>query len=355
MNAASEQIICTLFDHRYLPRGLCMINSIRAHGGHQQVWVLCLSAECERALEDLALPNVHPLALRELERHIPSLNTVKVQRKPIEYYFTCMAALHRYIFDTVPEANGTMYVDADIQFFANPNLVFDAIGEAPVAVIPHNFPPALRERFRRFGLYNAGWSAFRRTPEGMACLDWWLARSIEWCHDYVDGDRYANQGYLMHFKEMAPQTKILAQKGFNCAPWNIGGYDVREENGEILVDGERLVFFHFHGLKLHYGVFYFDSHRDYGAPLTRLVRNRIYKPYVREMLVQERRVQNMLHTSNSAVHAPLPRGKNSSNVSTAMALIAWLRRQKSAAVDLLHRALDLAAGRPILVWRGRVW
>jgi hypothetical protein len=50
MDTTSKRIICTLFDHRYLPRGLCMIASVRANGGNQPIWVLCLSAACEQVL-----------------------------------------------------------------------------------------------------------------------------------------------------------------------------------------------------------------------------------------------------------------------------------------------------------------
>jgi hypothetical protein len=224
---------------------------------------------------------------------------------------------------------------------------------APAALTPHNFPPSLREKFTKFGLYNAGWSAFRRTPEGMACLNWWLTRSIEWCHDYIDGDRYANQGYMMHFAKVAPNTKVFTQKGFNCAPWNIGGYKVTERDGEIFVDGERLVFFHFHGLKPHYRIFYFDCHREYGAPLPALVRNKIYKPYLREMLRQEARVRALPSTESATKTAPaLARATGTGEISS---LRDWFQNQKPAVAGMIHRAMDMASGRPLLVWRGRVW
>jgi hypothetical protein len=342
---SNEVVICTLFDHRYLARGLCMIESARRHGGNYDIWVLCLTEECERALHHLALQGVKMLTLADLERHIPALLGARANRSLVEYYFTCMAALHRFLFDTIPDLLGTMYIDADMQFFADPGLVFDAIGAAPAAVIPHNFPPALREKAEPYGLYNAGWSAFRRSEEGIKCLDWWLERSIEWCYDYVDGYRYANQGYLVRFAEVAPHTKILTQKGFNCAPWNIGNYRVTQRGGKLLVDDEPLIFFHFHGVKKVYGAFYFDGHRDYGAPMTALVRNRIYRPYVQELLVQERRVRTLLGADTGV------RGLARGHVKPG----AWMRSLRAAVKKNLNRALDILAGRPILVLGGRAF
>jgi len=347
----ATHIICTLFDHRYLSRGLVMIESARSQGWSDDIWVLCLSPQCERALAALALDKVHPLPLTALEQHIPALLNAKEDRSPVEYYFTCMAALHRFLFDTLPQVECTMYVDADIRFFASPARVFEAIGDAPVAITPHNFPDLIRDGLTKFGLYNAGWSAFGRSPEGQACLNWWLARSLEWCLDNVEGDRYANQGYLMRFQDIAPNTRILTQKGFNCAPWNIGGYHVHRQDGHLKVDDDPLVFFHFHGVKLHYHYFYFDSHRDYRAPKSRLVRNEIYKPYVRELLAQERRAASVLDLNATA---PLARGELSQKLPPLAAFTAWGRERKVRMARIAKHMLDLLEGRPILAWRGRV-
>jgi hypothetical protein len=321
-----------------------MIDSVRRNGGRQEIWVLCLTAECERILHFLNVPGVKTLTLDKLEAHLPALLAAKADRNIVEYYFTCMAALHRYLFDTLPYVEGTMYIDADIEFYANPQIVFDAIGEAPVAIIPHNFSPSFRKKGEKFGLYNAGWSAFRRSREGMACLDWWLERSIEWCFDHLDGYRYANQGYLVRFKEVAPNTKILVQKGFNCAPWNIGNYRVTERGGRLLVDEEPLVFFHFHGVKKHYGVIYFDGHRDYGAPMSSLVRNRIYRPYIQNLVIQETRVRELARQESGL---PLRRGPRVPG--------ARIRELRSNLRKTIRRGMDLLAGRPILIWRDRAW
>src|SRR5690348_249213 len=113
MNLPRAHVICTLFDHRYLPRGLCMIRSARRHGFAGDIHVLCLSDECVQAMSALALPDVNLITLDMLENHIPRLKTARANRDMVEYYFTCMAALHTYLFQTQPSTVCTMYVDAD--------------------------------------------------------------------------------------------------------------------------------------------------------------------------------------------------------------------------------------------------
>jgi hypothetical protein len=340
MNLARTHVICTLFDHRYLPRGLCMIRSARRHGFMQDIHVLCLSDECGQAMAALALPGVKLITLGMLEDQIPRLITARANRSIVEYYFTCMAALHTYLFEKLPAIDGTMYVDADIQFFESPELVFDAIGDAPAAVTPHNFVPQMRH-LEQFGKFNGGWSAFRRTPEGLACLNWWLERSLEWCYDRLEGERYANQKYMDRFAEIAPDTRVLRQKGFNCAPWNIGNYRLTEQDGRVWIDDEPLVFFHFHGLKHRKGYFEFQ-HRPYGAPVSWLMRNKLYKPYISELLDMERLYDKVGPFGESAAAIANLRGTDR-RPSTLLRKI--LGHPWKAVTKLIHLVQDL----PVLI------
>jgi hypothetical protein len=316
-----------------------MIRSARRHGFTQDIHVLCLSDECEQAMHALAMPGVKLITLAILEKQIPRLTVAKANRTIVEYYFTCMAALHTYLFQTLPMVEGTMYVDADIQFFESPDIVFDAIGDAPAALTPHNFVPNMRH-LEDLGRYNGGWSAFRRTAEGQACLNWWLERSLEWCYDRLDGERYANQKYMNGFAGVAPGTRILWQKGFNCAPWNIGNYRISECDGRIRVDDELLVFFHFHGVKRRLGYFEFQ-HREYGAAVSWLMRNKLYKPYIIELMDMER-LYKSLTPAGGGSRATNLRGSDR-KLGTLLGKIAG--HPIKAVTKLIHLVQDL----PVLI------
>jgi hypothetical protein len=346
MAQTDKQVICSLFDHRYLPRGLCMIESARRHGFAGEIWVLCLSDECERRLEAMALPAVRTITLAQLESHIPRLMDARANRSTLEYYFTCMAALHTYLFETQPDIDGTMYVDSDILFFANPEIIFDSIGDAPAAVIPHNFTPRMRF-LERCGIFNAGWTAFRRTQQGLCCLKWWLDQSLDWCYDRVEDGRYANQAYLDRFPDIAPATRILRQKGFNCAPWNIGNYKMTERNGQLWVDDEPLIFFHFHGIKRRLGLFQIH-HSEYGAPVTWLMRNKLYRPYIAKLLHFERQESA---ASPEGTAAPVTADLRSRSQSDLRRFFGKLVRTPWAAIASVSR---IARNLPIVVMGSHV-
>jgi hypothetical protein len=67
------------------------------------------------------------------------------------------------------------------------------------------------------------------------------------------------------------------------------------------VDDEPLVFFHFHGMKRRLGLFQIQ-HREYGAPVTWLMRNRLYRPYIAKLLRFERQ-QNAVAQADAATPA----------------------------------------------------
>ena len=50
-----KRYYCTYFDHRYLDRGKALYQSMLAHCGDFNLFVLCLSMECYEELQKLNL------------------------------------------------------------------------------------------------------------------------------------------------------------------------------------------------------------------------------------------------------------------------------------------------------------
>jgi hypothetical protein len=47
---------------------------------------------------------------------------------------------------------------------------------------------------------------------------------------------------------------VLDHVGGGLAPWNVANHALDDRDGAVLVDGRRLVFFHYHSLKLYSGI-----------------------------------------------------------------------------------------------------
>jgi hypothetical protein len=274
---------CTYFDHNYLPRGLALYDSLRRQGGSFELWVLCLSEECEQALQKLELPGLGTISMREFEAGDAPLLAAKQNRSQIEYFFTCTPSLPLFLFKKHPAIDAVTYLDGDLYFFGDVEDVHAEIGGASIAITPHRFPAALRNS-ERYGIYNVGWVTFRRDPNAFACLEWWRERCLEWCYDREEGGRFADQKYLDCWPAKFAGVKVIQHPGVNLAPWNLAGHQLAWEQGRVLVDGQPLLVFHFHGLKQLTRHIFDPQWTRYQVKPGPVLQKRIYRPYLRHLI-----------------------------------------------------------------------
>jgi hypothetical protein len=341
----ADRVYCTYFDHNYLSRGLALYHSLRRHAPGSRLWVLCLSEECHQTLAALDLPDIVPVRLADFEAADPGVAATRASRSAIEYYFTCTPAWMLFVLARETNAEWVTYLDGDLFFFASPEIIYDELLNAAVAIIPHRYTARLA-RLRKFGTYNVGWVGARNDSDGVAVIEWWREKCIEWCHDYVDGDRFADQGYLDSFPRLSPRVKVIENVGANLAPWNIGNYGIDFRGDEVLIDViHPLIFFHFQGLRRGLRWFIFNSHRAYRAPFSDTVRDHIYKPYVDQLLAVEKTVDPVLSVSAAKPHRR-----------SAVADIGQYLKSKARNVGVrVFQLLDIVTRRAFFVFRGTAY
>jgi hypothetical protein len=341
----ANRVYCTYFDHNYLSRGLALYHSLQRHAPDFRLWVLCQSELCHRILAALDLPNLRAVRLADFEAADPEVAATRTNRSRVEYYFTCSPAWMLFVLEREPSAEWVTYLDADMFFFESPNSIYDELEDAAVAIIPHRYPAKL-QKLRRFGTYNVGWVGARNEVDGIAAIKWWREKCIEWCYDYVDGDRFADQGYLDSFSTRFPRVKAIEHIGANLAPWNIENYRIDFRDDKVLIDRIRpLIFFHFQGLKQAMGWFIFNNHRLYRAPFTNEVRDHIYRPYVEQLLAIEKSVHPMMDVSGQRLHRR----------STVIDIRQYLESKLRTIRNRLFQLLDIVTGRAVFIFRGRVY
>jgi hypothetical protein len=139
------------------------------------------------------------------------------------------------------------------------------------------------------GTYNVGLVAIRNTPQGRACLERWYDQCIEIC--VLDGTRglCGDQGYLDEWPRLYDGVTILQHKGAGLAPWNVEQYEVAARGSDVLVDGTKLIFFHYHAFRW---LAPFLGHvlviPSLGYDFTPLQLRLIYRPYVAALAAAER-------------------------------------------------------------------
>lgn len=276
------QIYCTLFDRNYVTRGLALHSSLARHCADFRLLILCLDQATLNALAQLSLPNAVLVPLDVLENHDPELRRVRPERSTVEYYFTCKPSLMQFALEKYPTADRICYLDSDLYYFANPEILEKDYSESAVALTPHRFPSHLGH-FMHHGLFNAGWVSAKVDAEGERFIAWWRARCIEWCYVKIEPDRFGDQKYLDQVPGLFPNTAVLSHPGANAAPWNLADLNVSPSSTTVCVNGKPLVFFHFHGLKRLLFNYYDSGLYQYEVEFSPSVRKLIYSPYLAEI------------------------------------------------------------------------
>jgi len=239
---------CTLFDINYLTRGLALYRSLERVSSGVRLWIFCMDDPTLRALRSLDLPGATLVPLSALEEQDPALHATRRERTAVEYCWTATPAVCRYVLEK-SHVDAVTYIDADVFFSSDPQPLLDELEDDAVLIVPHRYAPEHRHKELETGTFNVQWVTFKRDGDGLATLDWWHARCIEWCYHRWEDGKIGDQGYLNDFPRLFNRVHALEHVGGGLAPWNVTTHELAERDGRVEVDGLPLVFFHHHSLR----------------------------------------------------------------------------------------------------------
>lgn len=277
---------CTVLDRHYLTRGLALYESLRRHCPSFDLFVLCMDGATFETLQHLALEGLRPVPFDDVADE--ALLEAAKGRTEKELSVTCKSFFTLWLLRRHAEIECLSFLDGDLFFFSNPGALLDQMGEASVAMTEHRFPARLEpETSRDCGVFNGGWVCFRRDARGLACLQDWCERCLEWCFDRVEGGKYGDQKYLEDWPRRFDGVVVLKHKGANLAPWNVEDYGVSRRNGQVFVDGAPIIFYHFSGLRQVRPWLYQSGLM---LPAKGALRRWVYRPYLRTLARWEKQV-----------------------------------------------------------------
>jgi hypothetical protein len=283
---------CTYFDRGFLPQGLALWRSLAARDDAAILWVLALDDAAAQALRDLGEPRLRVVPLADLEAADPALVATRANRSRMEYYFTLSPCWPRWLLRSQTAIDRLVYLDADLLVFSSPQPVWDELERGSVLFCSHRFP-AFLAHYERHGHYNVGVLGWRRDASGLACLDWWRERCLEWCYDRIEPGRYADQKYLEEWPRLFAGVVGCGHPGVNLAPWNWMNHRYEFPHGGVRVDGQPLVIFHFARFRALRGGWWWQSGQlDYGVmPWT--LRQALYGAYWRALGAAEKEIRRV--------------------------------------------------------------
>lgn len=284
-------VFCTLFNSGYLDKGLALLRSLHETADMFRIYVVAFDDECYRILTQLFDDNLKVISLQEFETQ--ELLQAKMNRTAQEYCWTCSCHVIKYVLETYKEKQCT-YIDADMYFYHNPQVLFDEIehSDCDVSIIEHGF--ILNKENTRYittsGKYCVEFNTFYATENGMKILRWWCDRCIECCTAKADGMHFGDQKYLDDWLERFEGVHVIQNPGAGIAPWNLAKYTFSAMEGNDIMLKEKatgkifpVIFYHYQQIK-----YYSDKEVDIGVYMyphnvSLILRNVIYEDYFKNI------------------------------------------------------------------------
>ncbi|UBF24685.1 hypothetical protein K9N68_23865 [Kovacikia minuta CCNUW1] len=242
--ATSTEHFCTLFDRNYLPLGMTLHASLIRHAQPFHLWILCMDEQVEQQLNQIALPHVTLIPLKQVET--PELLAVKAGRTAGEYCWTLTPFIFQAVFERDATVEQVTYLDADLFFFDHPQILLNELKQSQkhVLITEHAYAPEHEYRVPINGRYCVQFVTFRRTKAATKVMRWWQERCLQWCFNRVEEEKFGDQRYLDYWTEQfAEEVHVVQQVEKTLAPWNVNYFGQNK-------DKLKPVFYHYHGLRI---------------------------------------------------------------------------------------------------------
>lgn len=273
---------CTLFNSKYLTRGILLYESLEEHCKEFALFVFAFDDLTVKILEDRKYANLHIVRLTEFEDD--QLLEVKNSRTFKEYCWTCGSSTIYYILNKYPQFKTCTYIDADMYFYSDPTFIFNQINIDTSAIItPHNYT-ARYDQSTTSGYYCVQWVTIVNNANGLMISNWWRNACIEWCYDRHEDGKFGDQKYLDNWPTQFNGIYELSIPGIGLAPWNAYSNQYQKIGDAIKITDKKtnqvfsLVFFHFHGMKFNDVQIFITASKKY--LIDPILREFIFKPYV---------------------------------------------------------------------------
>jgi glycosyltransferase involved in cell wall biosynthesis len=237
---------CTIVARNYLAQARVLLRSFRRVQPQSRFTILVVDAlgGPREQVDGADILHLDEIGLPPGEEH----------RMPLIYDVTELSTavkpwLLRRLIDATQEP--VLYFDPDIEIFRSVDWIADLARQHTIVLTPHVTEPIPRDGRRLnesdilgSGIYNLGFIGL--APGCEPFLDFWSERLRRECVIDPAAMRFTDQRWVDFAPGLYPHF-ILRDRTCNVAYWNLFSRNVERVDGQWLVNGEPLTFFHFSG------------------------------------------------------------------------------------------------------------
>jgi hypothetical protein len=243
MDSKNKTTIVTIVAYNYLPQALALHDSLKDSDVRFVVVLVERSGTCD-------LPsNLEVFYAEEIIGE--SFASLSFMYSIIELCTNIKPAVLRHFLNS---SDYTYYIDPDIYFYQDPSCINNFFGESDVLVTPHSLTPILDDampgeaEFMRTGIFNLGFIGLKRSDDSVRFLDWWGERCVKYGLNETASGLFVDQKFIDLSISFFDFILISRNHGLNVGYWNLHERFLSKVDGNYLINGGELIFFHFSGL-----------------------------------------------------------------------------------------------------------
>lgn len=179
------------------------------------------------------------------------------EEKIINYEITELStalkpSFFKYLFGTNKDLMKIIYLDPDIMVFDKLTPILGALDQFNAVLTPHIINPMEDTEFidegvfLRYGLYNLGFIALKRSDSAFSLLDWWERKLLYECRKKPKHGLWVDQKWMDLSPIFFDKISISKHPGLNVSWWNEHERHMTKKDNRFFVNNKYpLIFFHF--------------------------------------------------------------------------------------------------------------
>jgi hypothetical protein len=254
----------------YLPKARVLADSVHKH--HPD-WVFHLTL-CEPLPDwfDLKVEPFDDVILLE-DLQIPGLSGWVFCRSVVEVCTGVKGAVMSLLLQR-EDTEAVVYLDPDIAVFSPLAAVEDGMERGSILLTPHQLAPEFDPAAvidnevcsLAHGVFNLGFIAVRKDPEGVRFGEWWRERLLVHCFDDKARGLFTDQRWCDLIPAFFERYVIIRNPAYNVATWNLTNRSVETNfEGKVMVNDIPLAFYHFTGYDSGAGRVMLEKYADEGS------------------------------------------------------------------------------------------
>ncbi|MBC2580169.1 putative nucleotide-diphospho-sugar transferase [Clostridium sp. DJ247] len=249
-----KSVFCMVVSSTRLIQGMACFLSLYKNVCDLKIYILCIDDKCYEFLKKINFDKLVLVKIPELNRK--ELLEIRTERELNQYCWTLKPSFIKYVFNLDDSIERVTYIDSDLFFFQNPNIIFKNQPDASVLLSSGEiFLPMYSKELNHYvqhltGNFNSGFISFKKDINGIECVNWWDKKCIDSCTSNPEDNKFGDQKYLDDMPFLFKNVQEITTPGVNIAHWNYAKYNFTIVDDNVLVNNNRLIFYHFSGFRI---------------------------------------------------------------------------------------------------------